>query len=460
MRNKHQIYGFVLPILAFVFLVFTAGVGTSRYGLFPASIVNDAITAIEAQSMKYLTSSAPEDWTSDDAINKGTLVVSSPDSFPGYTLVTVHYSNIAYLLDHAGKVVHRWKMPFYDVWNKPEHIAAPVEEKQIYFTKAKLLPNGDLIAMYSALGDTPYGYGMIKLDKDSNIIWSYPAEAHHDFYIAPDSGNIYALTHTTIDAPIKDLENLQYPLLTDHVDILSPDGKKLRRISIMDALKNSPYEALLYQRPYIMTLSWDVLHTNSVTVLTPDIAAAFPMFRPGQILLSVRNLQALVVIDPDSEKAVWAATGPWRYQHAAHFSPNGTIMLLDNLGRYVHGETYSQILEFNPATNGVTWSYAGSKEHPFFTSLGGRLQRLGNNNYLITEMNSSRIFEVTRNGTIVWDYRLPEEYFDVTADELWQYKNTSKQLEQHPLKWIRREKLLTAISSAERYSVEELPFLQ
>jgi hypothetical protein len=45
----------------------------------------------------------------------------------------------------------------------------------ILMDKARLLPNGDLLAIYAAAGDTPWGYGMVKMDRDSKVIWSYLA---------------------------------------------------------------------------------------------------------------------------------------------------------------------------------------------------------------------------------------------------------------------------------------------
>src|SRR3546814_18741294 len=70
------------------------------------------------------------------------------------------------------------------------------------FRSAHVFPNGDLLALYVGVGDSPWGYGLVKMDKDSNVIWKYLAHTHHDFDVAPD-GSIYVLTHEVTDRVIE-----------------------------------------------------------------------------------------------------------------------------------------------------------------------------------------------------------------------------------------------------------------
>ncbi|NJR76693.1 MAG: hypothetical protein HC773_30360, partial [Scytonema sp. CRU_2_7] len=41
-------------------------------------------------------------------------------------------------------------------------------------------PNGDLLVIYEGVGDTPWGYGLAKFDRDSNVVWKYLEQVHHD----------------------------------------------------------------------------------------------------------------------------------------------------------------------------------------------------------------------------------------------------------------------------------------
>src|SRR6185437_7778560 len=108
------------------------------------------------------------------------------------------------------------------------------------------------------------------------------------------------------------------------------EGKKKKSISLLEAIRDSPYAALFrpLERPGVsggaasLGASWtppsldearrrDVLHSNSIKVLSRALAPKFLLCKAGQLLISVRNLNALVLLDPESGKVVWAARGPW-----------------------------------------------------------------------------------------------------------------------------------------------------
>ena len=148
----------------------------------------------------------------------------------------------------------------------------------------------------------------------------------------------------------------------------------------------------------------------------PDFSAKMPEHKIGQII------------------------GP----HHTHMIPRGlpgagNILVFDNggsagFGSYFPGMTdgvggpigtypntfrsYSRIIEFDPITLDVVWEYLQpnttadldgdgktiGNERKFFASHYSSAQRLKNGNTLITEGNSGRIFEVTTENEIVWEY--------------------------------------------------------
>ncbi len=69
------------------------------------------------------------------------------------------------------------------------------------------MENGDLLAIIEG------AYSLIKLDKDSNILWVFDENTHHDLSVAPD-GRIYVLTR---EAEIKPEYNKEFPILEDDV---------------------------------------------------------------------------------------------------------------------------------------------------------------------------------------------------------------------------------------------------
>jgi hypothetical protein len=147
----------------------------------------------------------------------------------------------------------------------------------------------------------------------------------------------------------------------------------------------------------------DIFHTNQIVKLDGRLADRIPAFRSGNFLLSMRNLNLLAVLDPRSEKIVWTMAGMWLQQHCPSVLDNGNILLFDNQGDYGR----SRILEFDPVTQEIAWMYKGTPENEFSSEIFGSVQRLPNGNTLITESHYGRVFEVTREGDIVWEYYIP-----------------------------------------------------
>jgi hypothetical protein len=65
------------------------------------------------------------------------------------------------------------------------------------------------------------------------------------------------------------------------------------------------------------------------------------------------------------------------------------------------------VLEFDPFSQQIHWSFSGAADAPFFTRTCGSVQRLANGNTLITESDAGRAFEVTRDKRIVWEFVSP-----------------------------------------------------
>ena len=99
----------------------------------------------------------------------------------------------------------------------------------------------------------------------------------------------------------------------------------------------------------------------------------------------------------------WALRAGFKAQHDARFLDDGTLMLFDNSGP----RRASAVKVYDPSNNALRWEYAGSEERPFHTQFCGTAQRLPNGNTLITESDNGRAFEITLDGTIVWDFYNP-----------------------------------------------------
>ncbi len=408
----------VLPILGLASLCYLLGAAVMYFELPSASFLRRAFGGGVAWS--ELPQTDPHPKRELPPLTAGRI--DKPDkTCDGFTLCMYGGPTKAQLIDMLGHEVHRWHVSFSQLWPKPAHLRGPIDDAGVYFNDGHVYPNGDLLVVIEGpidLKNSSNGYGLAKLDKDSHVLWKYAAKCHHDLDVAED-GTIYVLTNEMTDHVPRGLEDIPTPCMVDLIDVLSPDGKLLKRISLLDAISDSPYAPLLclLERPRMFgdaptapppgamvsqalddPRRRDVLHTNAVKVLSRARAPKFPLFRAGQLLVSPRHLDALMVLDPDSGKVVWAARGPWRAQHDPSFLDNGHLLLFDNHG----SPAGSRVLEYDPQTQAFPWSYPGDVGKPFLSRIRGMCQRLPNGNTLIVNSDGGEMFEVTPERETVW----------------------------------------------------------
>lgn len=394
-------------IIAAAVLLLLAGALLTAAGLPPGPQVArawEAGRALYSKLFHYDDVYMSDLWHAERSDARG-VTVHAPDRVsPGLTLFTSGHEAAAYLVSMDGEVVHEWRRPFSRVWNETAAVKDPQPDSHVYMRKAHVFPNGDLLAIYEGAGDTPYGYGLVKLDKDSNVIWSYLEPAHHDFDVAPD-GRIFVLTQAIVEGFLPQLDHLATARLDDFLVILSPDGEQLRKIPLLAVVDESEYRQLLFGISSFAVA--DALHTNSVHVITEEEAQVFPFGDAGQVLISFREPSAVGVIDLEQEKLTWAVKAYWVGQHDPHILDDGNILLFDNKGNFNKPEGRSRALEFDPETLAVVWQYTGTPESPLESDIRSYTQRLPNGNTLITESNAGRILEVTAGKEIVWEYVNP-----------------------------------------------------
>ena len=100
--------------------------------------------------------------------------------------------------------------------------------------------------------------------------------------------------------------------------------------------------------------------------------------------------------------------GQISHQHQPTYLENGRILLFDNGShRRAPSTNYSRVIEVDPATNEIAWEYRGDPPISFYSYQISGAQRLPNGNTLICEGAPGRLFEVTPNHQIVWEYINP-----------------------------------------------------
>jgi len=297
-------------------------------------------------------------------------------------------------MDMDGRVLHRWHKDYRVVWQGTPFVAQNLEQaRALFWKRVHLYPNGDLVAMWE-------GTGLVKLDRNSKILWTYADPVHHDLDVDPE-GNILVLLKRAHMVPSFDAKK---PVLEDQVAVVSPTGERLRGVSILEALLASPYAPLLrFHRPD----DGDILHTNTLDLLDATEAKAIPGAHIGDVLVALRSLDFVGVLSLSRKTFVWGLAGVWRQPHEPVLLDNGHLLIFDNFGFRSEDRNYSRALELDPITHQIAWFWAGPPR--FLSKICGLVQRLKNGNTLVTVSTEGRALEVTPAGKVVWEFLNPHE---------------------------------------------------
>jgi hypothetical protein len=308
---------------------------------------------------------------------------------PGYTLFSSGHAPTTLLIDSSGEVRHSWFAPVEKAFPSYSKDSEAFGHQPNYWRYVHLLPDGSLLAIFE-------GIGIIKLDRESNVVWARENGAHHWVSELSD-GNLAVLTRKRV--PL----NQSY-FIQDAITILNGAGEELRSTPIAEAIKGTPVESIIFRNK---NKPWrgDLLHTNSLTII-PDLATLPAGVSPGDYLVSMRTKSALTVISAKTGRAVWAHRGGYRTQHSAEVRPNGTLLLFDNTGSGNRGP--SRVLRYDFKTmNRIASIEKIGEVKTFFSKLLGAVRELPNRNLLISESEAGRILEVTPEGQLVWEYVSP-----------------------------------------------------
>ncbi len=307
-------------------------------------------------------------------------------AFSGYTLFASARGHHALLLDDLGQIVHSWFHP-----EGIQHL--------------RLLENGNLLA-HTLPPDDAGGAeliggsagSLVELDWDSNVIWEYRDRfLHHDYQRLPN-GNHLVIAWDKLPAELHaDLlgghehEDDPEQMWADVIKEIAPDGLVVRTWRSWEHLPFDEHQIC----PLESRKEWT--HCNSIE-LTPT----------GDWLLSFRLTSSIAIVDPASGSVTWSwGREVLSHQHHATWLDTDRILVFDNGCHRRRAPSFSQVVELDPSTCEVVWSYFGEPIVAFYSFMVSGCERLPNGNTLITEGASGRLFEVTPKHEIAWEYVSP-----------------------------------------------------
>jgi len=323
---------------------------------------------------------------------KGVTYYNPKKAYNGYTLFST-YNHDVWLIDMDGYCVNRWKLPY-----------TPGAHQV-------LLPNGNLLfaGMYKShkelgLPVEMAGIGgvFIEIDWESTLVWKKIVPLQNHDITPRDNGNIlYATYHTDGILPEEiarklkgGLPNTEFngKIYGDSIYEINREGKIVWK-----------WKAYEHLDPEI-----DNMCDLENRVLWPYINSIF-ICKDQNILASLRVVSEVIKIDYRTGKVIGRyGKGKISHQHDSSELDNGNILLFDNGShRCEYKPNYSRVVEICPDTDEIVWEYKSDNPSDFYSPVCGGCERMPNGNTVICDSWQGRIFEVTHDGELVWEFINP-----------------------------------------------------
>ena len=345
--------------------------------------------AEKIQALPYLAT-APVDAAEQKKV--GVTTHLKGEAGPGLTVYCSEESDEVRWIDLQGKVRHQIQVP-----GATCKLVEPTGQGDILILGDGILTRVDLT------GEVIWRVGKKYDPHTAGRLLSF----HHDLGLNK-RGQILALTNNNRLIRYK---GIKIPIRDDEITVLSARGKRLRSTSLFDLfrplIKPERLDRIheLVTREGLKAVGWDditdVLHANTLELLETST----PLGRAGQVLVAVRYLDVVALLDIKRNKTLWSwGPGELEWPHHPSVLDNGHLLIFDNGSR----RKWSRVIELDPKKGEVVWSYPAAKgDRSFFSDTRGSAQALPGGTVLITESDRGRIFEVSRQGKLVWEWWNP-----------------------------------------------------
>ena len=397
----------------------------------------------------------------------GTTIYDPEKAYNGYTIMPIP-SVGAVLIDMNGNVVHTWK----SFTGSPNKLLPGGQIMGSLGRRDSEFAYQDNTALAQVDWD---GKLIWKFDHKEEVedggVKQWVARQHHDYqregnpvgYYVPgmemrtDGGHTFMLCHENrYNHRITDKR-----LLDDCIIEVDWEGNIVWKWNVSDHFNELGFTEIqknaLFRNPNYQPNGGgecDWMHLNSMSLLGPNkwYDAGDERFHPDNIIWDARESNILAIISKETGKIVWKIgpdftesralrkIGQIIGQHHVHMIPRGlpgegNILIFDNGGWAGYGlpsrtskdgtktdrRDYSRVIELNPVTLEVVWAFDAAvwggmtsmvSKTKFYSQLISSAQRLPNGNTLITEGCCCRLFEVTPDKEVVWEYYAPFEPTD------------------------------------------------
>jgi hypothetical protein len=237
------------------------------------------------------------------------------------------YGSVIDLIDlNSGESIKKWKPNNLEIFKKaynPENLIGPnSNDSDLYYMHPLMLKDSSLLvtSQISSL--------LARIDKESELDWLKNDQIYHHSLELDSEGNVYTCTR-----PFKPKAYSFLPegfddengfFLDDHITKINPEtGKVMFDKSVIEILIENGYEDLLFAKGQINS---DPVHLNDIQPALDSTA----FWHKDDLLVSLRNLSAVMLYRPKNNKVIWMKSGPWYNQHDADFVDHNKILIFGN----------------------------------------------------------------------------------------------------------------------------------
>ncbi|MXO60307.1 hypothetical protein GRI89_12235 [Altererythrobacter salegens] len=416
-----SLVAFIASIALFAFL---AGALVVQWHLPPSEQLRNAARAFEAvsgmedevflNSLNKIDRSArarPEFAKLDKSAGKELLLVTGGPNQDAKRCPK--FGCLAWIFDRQGHVLHAWPLPLDALFKNAKGFKGNVNPRNFYPVGLGMLRDGSLVATFHARNTYPYVAGIARISWTGEVVWQHVDGAHHWLHIG-DDGLIYApyQERRSPDFLSKYAVNhrCEHESYDEGIRIYRQNGEVVRTILLTETFLRDGYPGLLYS----VRDDCDPIHLNSVDVATEEVASRIPGANAGDLLVSVRELSAIIMLDPQTGQIKHMINGRTAAQHSAHFLKDGSVIAFDNQGgmRFRGG---SRILRIDMGTGRYSTIFPQAQSEsilPFSSEDGGTVSPSPDSSRaIVSSKDGSRSFEIDiATGKPLW---LMKQVFDV-----------------------------------------------
>ncbi|MDR1890018.1 MAG: aryl-sulfate sulfotransferase [Zoogloeaceae bacterium] len=380
-------------------------------------------------------------WAGPSVYPTGTTIYDPARAYNSYVLFSGG-DNVARLIDLNGNVVNTWP----DAGTHSTLIDPALNAGRLgHVLVTESSTEGRGTDLVPGLNRTRISKVIAELDWQGNPVWRFGekapgglAQQHHD-WARLANGNTLLLANLVHKVPGFKLPQL----LDDVIYEVNPAGEVVWKWVASEHLQEFGFTPAELERVK-NTANADYLHFNNLKVVGPNrwYKAGDQRFHPDNLVVDSRNANFIAIIDRKSGKVVWllgphyagsesfgqkSRTVPRPVdqisgQHDAYIIPEGlpgagNLLVFDNQGEAGYPPAVlsttggSRILEIDPIKKEIVWQYTGENSGGYAGSFRSpyvsNARRLPNGNTFIDEGETGRLFQVTREGDIVWEYINP-----------------------------------------------------